>query len=93
MDKFSKAHPPNMQPDPSPPYTIFTDCQRRYIVFTAAGAALFSAAAPQIYYPVLNVLAEDFDVSVTAINLTVTSYMVTTPHAASQSLNPLAKSR
>lgn len=43
---------------------------------TAAGAGLFSSLSAQIYFPALNTLADDLNVSTSLINLTVTSYMV-----------------
>ncbi|KAJ5225361.1 hypothetical protein N7468_006586 [Penicillium chermesinum] len=49
---------------------------KRYIVFTAAGAGLFSSLSAQIYFPSLSVLANDLNVSTSMINLTVTSYMI-----------------
>lgn len=58
------------------PYTSFSAAKKRYIVFTAAGAGLFSSLSAQIYFPSLNTLAEDLNVSASLVNLTVTSYMV-----------------
>lgn len=57
-------------------YSSFTTLQKRYIVFTAAGAGFFSSLSAQIYFPALNALAEDLTVSTSLINLTVTSYMI-----------------
>lgn len=63
-----------------PPYSSFSTAKKRYIVATAAGAGLFSSLSAQIYFPALNTLASDLNVSASMINLTVTSYMVRTPH-------------
>ena len=57
-------------------YSVFTDSQRRYIVFMASWAGFFSPVSSQIYFPALNTLAEDLHVSNSLINLTLTSYMV-----------------
>ena len=65
------------------PYSSFTTLQKRYIVFIAAGAGFFSSLSAQIYFPALNTLAEDLTVSISLINLTVTSYMVIIFHTAS----------
>lgn len=46
------------------------------IVFGATMAAFFSPLTGQIYFPALNVIARDFNVSASQINLTVTTYMV-----------------
>lgn len=57
-------------------YSTWSIQQKRFLVFMASGAAFFSPLAANIYYPVFNVLATDFHVSNTLINLTVTTYMV-----------------
>lgn len=57
-------------------YSVFTNGQRHYIVFMASWAGFFSPVSSQIYFPALNTLANDLDVSNALINLTLTSYMV-----------------
>ena len=57
-------------------YSCFSSLQKKYIVFTASGAGLFSSLSAQIYFPALNTLAKDLNVTSSMINLTVTSYMV-----------------
>lgn len=69
----SKFSPPQAAPQP---YSSFSAGQKRYIVFTASGAGLFSSLSAQIYFPALNALAKDLNVTSSLINLTVTSYMV-----------------
>lgn len=58
------------------PYSVFTENQKRFIVFTASWAGFFSPVSSQIYFPALNTLARDLNVSNSLINLTLTSYMV-----------------
>lgn len=60
----------------TPPYSNFTRGQKRYIVFLAAFAGLFSPLSANIYFPALNTLATDLRVSNALINLTLTSYMI-----------------
>lgn len=60
----------------TPQYSIFTRSQKRYIVFLAAFAGLFSPLSANIYFPALNTLATDLRVSNALINLTLTSYMI-----------------
>lgn len=60
----------------TPQYSIFTRNQKRYIVFLAAFAGLFSPLSANIYFPALNTLATDLRVSNALINLTLTSYMI-----------------
>ncbi|KAE8153298.1 major facilitator superfamily domain-containing protein [Aspergillus avenaceus] len=57
-------------------HSIFTKHQKRYIIFIASWGALFSSMSIQIYYPSLNSLVHDLDVSNGLINLTVMSYMI-----------------
>ncbi|CAG7926088.1 unnamed protein product [Penicillium olsonii] len=57
-------------------YSVFTDGQRRFIVFMASWAGFFSPVSSQIYFPALNTLAKDLHVSNSLINLTLTSYMI-----------------
>ena len=58
------------------PYSIYTTQQKRFIVFMASFAGLFSPISGTIYFPALNPLSEDLHVSNGLINLTLTSYMV-----------------
>ncbi|KAL2831409.1 major facilitator superfamily domain-containing protein [Aspergillus cavernicola] len=57
-------------------YSVFTRSQKRYIVFLASWAGFFSPVSSHIYFPALNSVADDIDVSSTLINLTLTSYMI-----------------
>jgi hypothetical protein len=60
-------------------YSSFTAWEKRFIVFTATIAAMFSPFTAQIYFPALNTLAKDLHVTNAKINLTVTTYMVCFP--------------
>ncbi|KAI1431485.1 major facilitator superfamily transporter [Xylaria sp. CBS 124048] len=57
-------------------YTVYNEFEKRLIVWTAAVDAIFSPLSSQIYYPALNQLSLDIGVSVTEINLTITTYMI-----------------
>ncbi|KAI1806984.1 MFS general substrate transporter [Daldinia bambusicola] len=59
-----------------PRFTVYKPWQKRLIVLSAAFSALFASWTAQIYLPALNIAAEDLNVSITRINLTVTSYMI-----------------
>jgi predicted MFS family arabinose efflux permease len=58
------------------PFSIFTHAQKLGIVMAAAVAAFFSPLTASVYLPALPAIAKDFGVSYSAINLTVTTYMV-----------------
>ncbi|OJJ46042.1 hypothetical protein ASPZODRAFT_16637 [Penicilliopsis zonata CBS 506.65] len=59
-----------------PKYSVFSNCQKRWIILTAALASSFSPFSANIYYPSLNSIAKDLHVSTAQINLTITSYMI-----------------
>ena len=72
--------PPSEKPKPVTPadksYSSFSYSQKLLITLMASWAAFFSPLSANIYYPIFNILADDFKVSNTLINLTVTVYMV-----------------
>jgi hypothetical protein len=73
------AEPPSEAPvisNSEPDYSIFTTWEKRFIVLGASAAAFFSPLTAQIYLPALNLLAEDFQITSSQVNLTVTTYMV-----------------
>jgi hypothetical protein len=59
-----------------PPYSSFGPWEKRFIVFAATMGAFFSPFTAQIYFPALNTIAKDLNVSPSKINLTMTTYMV-----------------
>lgn len=60
----------------APAYSVFSDRQRKFIVFMVACAGFFSPLSANIYFPALNALSQDLKVSNGLINLTLTSYMI-----------------
>lgn len=64
-------------PIQKPPYSIFNRHQKRLIILAAAIASTFSPLSANIYFPALNSIAKDLKVSPSQINLTITTYMVT----------------
>ncbi|KAI0150766.1 MFS general substrate transporter [Xylariaceae sp. FL1272] len=60
----------------APVYSIFTTGEKRAIVFGSAAGAFFSPLSAQIYFPALDAIASDLDITVTQVNLTVTTYMI-----------------
>ncbi|KAI8964925.1 MFS general substrate transporter [Daldinia sp. FL1419] len=73
------AEPLSEQPvavDQRPNYSAFTEWEKRGIVLGAAIGAFFSPLTAQIYLPALTVLAQEFHVTASQINLTVTTYMI-----------------
>lgn len=70
-------------------YSAFSTGLKRYIVIAASCAGFFSPLSSQIYFPAVNTLAKDLNVSISLINLTMTSYMV----SPSIFFSPITKSR
>ena len=72
------AEPPSEAPvdDNVPDYSIFTTWEKRGIVLGAAVGALLSPLTGQIYLPALPAVAADLHISIAQVNLTMTTYMV-----------------
>jgi MFS family permease len=56
-------------------YSVFTRAEKWCIVAMVASAAWFSTLSSFIYFPALHILSQTFGVSVSKINLTITSYL------------------
>lgn len=67
---------PASKPSQEKDYSSFTLWEKRFIVLTATMGAFFSPFSAQIYFPALNRIAKDLNVSSSKINLTMTTYMV-----------------
>jgi multidrug resistance protein len=61
------------------PYSIFTHNEKRIIVICAGLCQFFSPISGQIYFPSLDAIAADLQVSSTLVNLTITAYLVSLP--------------
>jgi Major Facilitator Superfamily len=59
-----------------PVYSAFSTWKKRYIVIMVTWAAFISPTSANIYFPALNPIQVDLNVSATLINLTLTSYMI-----------------
>jgi multidrug resistance protein len=59
-----------------PVSSSFSTWKKRYIVLMVTWAAFVSPTSANIYFPALNPIKADLNVSTTLINLTLTSYMI-----------------
>jgi predicted MFS family arabinose efflux permease len=59
-----------------PPYSTFTQRQKRLILCLISFAATFSPLSSFIFFPAIDALSRSLRVSVGRINLTITSYMI-----------------
>jgi hypothetical protein len=58
------------------PFSVWSRNEKKFIILTASVAAFFSPVSAHIYYPALNRISEDLNVSSSLINLSITTYMV-----------------
>ena len=58
------------------PYSYFSLRARNFIATVASISTFFSPLTASIYFPALNAIASELNVSNTLVNLTVTTYMV-----------------
>jgi multidrug resistance protein len=63
-------------PPAQPPYSLFNTGEKRWIVLVASVASFISPVSASIYFPALNSLSRDYQVSATLINLSITMYMI-----------------
>ena len=66
-------------PDSTPTadiFSVYSARQKKLILLAGSFAAFFSPVSSNIYFPALNTIAKDLHVSLSQINLTVTTYQV-----------------
>jgi hypothetical protein len=61
------------------PYSVLPHSEKAFVIVVGSFAALISPLSSSVYLPALNSLARDMDVSVSLINLTITTYLVRLP--------------
>lgn len=61
---------------PQPPYTVFTHREKASTIVLVSILAMMSPLSSTTFLPALTSIAEDLDVSISAVNLTVTTYLV-----------------
>jgi hypothetical protein len=79
----SEEKPPNIveQGDvqletPPPLYTIFSHREKAGIIILVSFLAIISPLSSSIYFPALTSIADDLNVSISLVNLTITTYLV-----------------
>ncbi|KAH8690282.1 putative MFS transporter [Talaromyces proteolyticus] len=58
------------------PYCILPEREKVTLMILASFAAIISPMSSSIYFPAINNIAKDLNVSITLINLTVTTYLI-----------------
>ncbi|KAF4256919.1 hypothetical protein KXX11_008438 [Aspergillus fumigatus] len=59
-----------------PPYCILSERKKIFVILLVSFAAIISPISSSIYFPALNSLAKDLNVSVSLINITITTYLI-----------------
>jgi hypothetical protein len=59
-----------------PPYTVFSTRQKLFVIIVATAASVFSPLSANIYFPALQKIRKELNVTEDVLNLTITSYMV-----------------
>lgn len=67
---------PSEAPPPPPPHTVLTEKKKIMTIAIAAIVGFLAPVSANIYYPAIDQLSDDLHVSVSKINLTITTYMV-----------------
>ncbi|RYP37062.1 hypothetical protein DL767_003125 [Monosporascus sp. MG133] len=79
-DENGRVEPPDLEVlsrvSSGPPYSVFSPSMKWWIVVMNCFSAFMSPTTAQIYFPAIPALAEDLGVSITEINLTLTTYMI-----------------
>lgn len=57
-------------------YSVFSRNEKRWLVFIAAFAAMFSPMSSFVFYPAITSIADDLGVTVAMVNLAITTYMI-----------------
>lgn len=73
---FNQPSGPIAPDHPATPYTLSTKRQRIYLTYLLGFLSLASSLTATIYFPLIPLLSAHFTVSIQAINLTITLYIV-----------------
>ena len=75
-DHSQEKQPAGQNQDGDKPYSAFTRRKKILIVLCATLGGLFSPFTTNIYFPALSTIADDLNVSISQVNLTITTYMI-----------------
>ncbi|CZT48345.1 related to synaptic vesicle transporter SVOP and related transporters (major facilitator superfamily) [Rhynchosporium secalis] len=63
-------------PKEDQPYHVFAKKQKWFVVLTIGAAGLFSGLSSNIYFPSLDAIAKDLNISLASVSFTITSYLI-----------------
>ncbi|KAM7186947.1 major facilitator superfamily transporter [Naviculisporaceae sp. PSN 640] len=71
------SHAPKHKASPdNQPYHVYAKGQKWFLIVIISAAGLFSGLSSNIYFPAMDEISKDLNVSLAAVSLTVTSYMI-----------------
>jgi hypothetical protein len=76
QSRESEKAPTQEASSEEPPYTILRNGEKIFTIILASFAAFISPVSSSIYFPALNPLAKDLNVTPSAINVSITTYIV-----------------
>ncbi|GAP82376.1 putative major facilitator superfamily transporter [Rosellinia necatrix] len=71
-----EERPTTPEPEPERPYHAFPKSRKKLLIGIIGVAGLFSGLSSNIYFPSLDAIAKDLNVSLGAVSLTITSYLI-----------------
>ena len=61
---------------PEPPYSIYSNAEKKFLVLAVSFTGMISPLSSAIYLPALPEISRDLHVSMSLVNLTITTYLV-----------------
>ncbi|KAK4148987.1 putative major facilitator superfamily transporter [Chaetomidium leptoderma] len=74
VGQLEKSTPPG--PKPEEAYHVFSKGRRKLLIGIIGVAGLFSGLSSNIYFPSLDAISRDLNVSIDTVSLTITSYLI-----------------
>lgn len=71
-----EAGPPEPEQEKAAPHTVLSEKEKITTICIAAIVSFLSPVSADIYYPALNLLSEELNVTRGTLNLTITAFMV-----------------
>jgi hypothetical protein len=84
IDEAQQSLTKESVPEPPPPYSAFSINRRRFILAVVTAAGFFGPLCGAVYLPSLRLFQKIFNTTETAVNGTVSMYMVVFAVAVSQ---------
>lgn len=74
----------------SEPFTTFKPWEKRYIIFLAAFAGMFSPMSSFVFYPAITAISQSLNISVGLVNLAISAYATLHPRPTCNSISVIS---